>query len=63
MPENMQKLTLPRTSVTGDKARQIIDQMRTGKTVAFRQLSPAGVGRGWVYPLTGLGEQLKRCGV
>lgn len=62
MPETARKLMLPYTTVTGEKAKEIVEQMRTGRIVAFRQIATP-FARSFEYPTTGLQEQLKRCGI
>jgi len=64
MQDSMRGMTAPYTAASGDKARQIIDQMRAGRVVAFRAtMAMGGISKSFEYPLTGLREQLARCGI
>lgn len=60
----MSSMMSPRTLATGDKAQQILAQMKSGKTIMYRKVTVGTVTSDPVsFPLDGLNAALAQCGL
>jgi len=64
MMTQMSSVMSPRTLATGEKATQILAQMKAGKTIMYRKITTGTVTSEPVsFPLDGLNAALAKCGL